>query len=433
MAGIPFFHRRLSERKIKREIQDTATEIIPDPILRKSVKIEQHKDTVYVRFHPAAAPLEFTFQPKERITVYTKTSTVGPGYHAFVIEFLVLLGEKLKQRWEYGYAGESMYQTNRDFSALQAEVARMLRYITKHMLKDLEGASSIMINCPIDYPRPVDVGFSVAPLGFFSKEWLIELSNAEGDDLNARCRDFLPWWDKDMNALFYRNFGLVLLWSEIAWHVPHSEEEVETYNLALYCFKKAQELDPQIEVPEKEISELEMLLQKRRFGDDTVKPREQGIGFARYLCTHYTMGHWSIELPGYYYTDYENKGRTKVFWFNDRTVRISSFDFSTKDNRALSNQEILDELEVAEKSENTENIEFTNQHLQGKAAISKASEADRKFWMLSGRVACGQGCNSLCVVTICYDNPDDKDWAVSTFKSVFLVVPDEKRAAGQKE
>jgi hypothetical protein len=418
-----YLRRNLSEKKIEQEIKNTATEIISDPALREAVKIELYKDTVYVRFHPAVTPLEFKFEPKERISFYTKTSTAGPGYHAFTIEFLDHLSEKLGKEWKYEYTGESMYQVNRDFSALQTEMATMLKNIMKHMLHNLEDASTILINYPIDYPKPVDAGFSVTPLGYFSKEWLTELSQADGEALNARCSEFLPWWNKEMDALFYRNFGLALLWSEIAWHVPHSEKEAETYYLALHCFKKARQLEPEIDIPEKEISEVETLLQKHLSGDDSIKPREEGIGFARLVCTHDTIGHWSIKLPGYYYTDYENEGKTMVFWFNDRTVRISSYDLSTKDNKALSNQEMLDEWEATEKKEDAERIDFTNQHLQGKASISRASEEGREFWVLSGCVTCGQGCNSLCIVTICYDNPEDKDWAVSTFKSFFRAVP----------
>ena len=45
-----------------------------------------------VTFHPAAEPVEFRLDEGEGLTASAKTSTVGPGYHAMLVELMETIG-----------------------------------------------------------------------------------------------------------------------------------------------------------------------------------------------------------------------------------------------------------------------------------------------------------------------------------------------------
>lgn len=53
----------------------------------------------------------------------------------------------------------------------------------------------------------------------------------------------------------------------------------------------------------------------------------------------------------------------------------------------------------------------------GDAQIWKLEDGGESNWQLQGNMK-AQG--RLCVITVCYENPLDKDWAVETWKSIFI-------------
>ncbi len=111
-----------------------------------------------------------------------------------------------------------------------------------------------------------------------------------------------------------------------------------------------------------------------------------------------------------------------MFWFKDRTIRISSLTVDDKDGRVASKEELLTGWDLNE-SEGEQITKFEKEHLAGKAVVRKTSEDGGEYWCLQGCMACGEGANRLAIVTICYDGPSDEGWARSTFESVFHPAP----------
>jgi len=64
--------------------------------------------------------------------------------------------------------------------------------------------------------------------------------------------------------------------------------------------------------------------------------------------------------------------------------------------------------------------EFTEPdwYTKGHIDIGLMEENEEKYWQLIGRIACGNGGNTLSIVTITSMDPNDKDWMVSTFNSI---------------
>jgi hypothetical protein len=103
-----------------------------------------------------------------------------------------------------------------------------------------------------------------------------------------------------------------------------------------------------------------------------------------------------------------------VWWFGDRTVRLSSLTVGDKPGSPAAGRNILPE-KTRERVEGHEVIDHDHGHIAGWAAIGPAEQDGDKFWQLQGTMACG---NSLCIVTVCYVNREDKDWAIDVFRSV---------------
>ena len=99
---------------------------------------------------------------------------------------------------------------------------------------------------------------------------------------------------------------------------------------------------------------------------------------------------------------------------NGRTVRATAM--------TVSGSRSADEL-LPRKPEHPEVTCSPLPHLKGKAGIALTHEDGEEYWMLQG---CMATFNALCVVSVCYDDPNDRQWAIETFKSVSHPPPQEQ-------
>ncbi len=407
---------------IFREIQSSIEQSIEEPLLRKAVRFHKDGNVLFVYLHPAGTPLEFYYSPEKKLTAYAKTSGAGPGFHAFVVELLKNIEGKCGFEWRWDVFSESKYYQIGDFSALQHDMAVLLKAISNHISKYEEGVTTFSLNWPINYPYPIEKCFTVYPKGKLSKEWFSALADANEQIVKTIAAEYYPWWDKELNARFWCNYGLVLCWFEIPWHVPNNDQEEQMYQLAIDCFKKAKEINPDIELPVQEIEELKNLINRAHAGDFDVVPKVDGIGFRQHLMKFKGTGAWTIEIPGYYYITEQDEGQTVVFWFADRAVHFSSLQIEPEKGKVFTKDDILDQYD-SDKSNDKEIIEFEKDYLKGRAEISLIEENDEKYLQLTGRMACGSGGNTLAIIIITSMNLKDKDWMVSTFKSVSYPEP----------
>ncbi|MHC4213173.1 MAG: hypothetical protein ACYSWP_07380 [Planctomycetota bacterium] len=411
-----FLRKTVSKETLFKQIQKAIKDIIDDPILDKALRFDRDQHSLIVQLHPAGGVLEFTWQPAGYIDFYTKTSIAGPGYHAFALELLESIGERCSLEWQWNEPDSLGRPINRDFETIKQQMAGIIQTIARSVNLDSQGVASRRINMHMEFPETKGGTFAISPSGPWPKSWWEELAKATDTELFTKAGEFFPWWNKDQDAVFWRNYGMVLLWCDVPWHVPIDEHERQMYRLAIDCFERAKSMNPQIEVPDAEIKELEQLLDK----DPQVyvePPRSKGIGFRRHVMGFRTFRAWTIDIPGYYYCREQDEGQTILFWFADKTVRFSSLTIECNDGRAASTQELLD-VQYGEKHLEVADIEFKKDHLLGRYCVDKTSQDGEGFWMLQGRVACGGGANTLAIITICFDQPQDREWAVSTLKTV---------------
>jgi len=373
-----------------------------------------HEHTLSLIPHPAGTPIEFTWKPDQTIEAWVKTSTAGPGYHHFMVELLNRLGEEMGLQWDWDGADESDYAVTWNYDRLQLEMAEFLQLMARHFLdRDAEGYSDMAVNMPLDGPRTKGEGFVVSPLGPLPGKWWLDVCEADENQLIQLAEEFYPWWDREQDAEFYKRAGLVLLWCEVPWHPPVDDRERKACQQALDCLLHAGTSDAAMELPKSEMRELRELL-TYDVNLPAPVPLSEGIGYRRRKMTWPVTGDWTVDLPGYYYQQLEDDGSNVVFWFNDRTVHVSSLSATRRDGRPAAPREMLPEKKP-EDIRGAEIVDLEKDHLAGWAAIRPAEQDGVQYWQLQGTMATG---NTMAIATVCYDDPDDKQWAIETFKSL---------------
>jgi hypothetical protein len=404
-ADIPasgLLRRRPSRDDVFRRIQGSIDTFIDDDLHRRFVSTHTQAHELTVNLHPASEPLFITWDPGHKIRADAKTSTAGPGYHDCVCRLLEHLESTCGLEWEI--SDETGYFETRSFGSLQNEMWRFLRFIGAQLeAADLRECSTIALNWPISTPQPVTDCKVISPSGYWTSDWWKRFAEAAEHERATFGEQFYPWWNQGTDATFWRGLGLHLLWNDVPWHPPIAGDERRTVETVFACFDHARKLDASLSLPESELEELRNLANA---SDEEIRaPRSTGIGFHRSLMRFDTTGDWSVSLPGYYFRDFENDGGTAVFWFGDRTVRVSSFNFEMKTPRTLEHL-VGDEGDI----EHAPNV-----HLKGRASIEWTQRDNESYWLLSGKLACN---NSICIVSICYEKAEDKQWAIDVFRSI---------------
>lgn len=384
-------------------------EALPDPIWRELVDVERDGPALAVSLHPAEEAVRFQVEG-DRLSVSARTNSAGPGYHAFLHDLLDRAGEACGLVWDPPEDLGSAAAAG-DIEALQDEAATWLKAVAERLGElTRKGYRALGVSLPegtslVDEPRVA------SPLGLWEPSWFEETAAAEGEALRRRAAEFFPWWREGMSAEVWARAGLTIAWVDLPWRAPRDDAETRRYQQARLCFARARTLDPEIALPPGLEDEVRAQLDAR--GKPLQPPAPEGVGFRRRLLRWELAGGWSIELPGYYTSAIERGGETKLIWFPGRTVRVSTFSMRVPDGSAPPAEHLLRKVGDDEGPVAT----FQRGHLRGQAVFLAEEEEDgQRFYTLQGEVAAP---GEVCVVTVSFSDPQDRDWAIQTWSSVF--------------
>lgn len=366
--------------------------------------VVQDQGRLFIGVHPAEEDMVFSVQDSY-LVCRAKTSSAGPGYHAFVVAFLEDLEKKCTLTWLWddekrGFGDETGYNKTRDFERLQDSMAHYFHALAEYLSTN---GTHQRLSLPVDF-RIESPAFAVSPMGPWERSFftcVVEDPTLTYQNVEA----FFPWWHKDMDALFWKNVGLVKMWTQIKWHPPFDANDATHKMLerTLKCFENARFLSKNdIVLPETEIEEMRFLLTRK----DCPIPEKNRIGFYRLNNRTPLMGNWSILLPGYFYETLEDE-TTLLFSHIDKTVR--SFTVKALENTSPA---LLDE---SEEDEILSVFTFEKSDCHGKASLIKAPASEGGYHILICHVT---ALGSFCTVIIAIDDEKDTDWAVETFKSI---------------
>lgn len=389
---------------------------------------------LYLELYPQAEPIEF-FADDGHIVVWAKTSTAGPGYHIFLIEFLEELGRRCGLAWIFDdeqreYADEAEYLPERDIETVHSWFARWLMLITDDLLmRDSTKGFRLSLSKNM---QPEAKEFACSPLGYWPRSYFEELSTKSGRDLVQHACAFFPWWNAELDADFWRNTGISMLWTDVRWHPPTDQAELDSIALPLSCFENATRIEPNIRLPEPEIAFLLQLLDYE--GDSPPVPSPNGIGFWRGLMAFSVTGHWIIEVPGYYYNDAENDRHTAVIWHCALTIRGSSMtlesrlsdrperDVYAKLAGFMADQP--DDEPTDDKSQPIETITLSKEGLTGLASLYEEGDGHEKSWCIQAIWEHQtEDLFELCILTIDLNGLGSKGQALQVINSIRFSPP----------
>lgn len=418
--GRGLLRRKPGHAELCHRLQDAVFQAVPDPLQHRLLRFQAYGEGLEVTFHPAAEPVDFRFTDGGRMTVSAKTSTVGPGYHAMLVELLDAIGPAAGIDWDWrdhgeGEGDETGYHEDQDFGALQEEMLAWLKGLADHLLQlDPDEMAQIALSMPIHYGLVTD-RFAHSQLGFWDREWFEALSVAEGDGAAGLAASFFPWWNHPADAAYWRDCGLAIAWTELSWTPPINAEERQRYELTAECFARARKLNPEIGLPLMEIEEIGELLAEE---NPDLLPRPEGIGYRRGPRRYTLGGGWSIELPGYFREHDDNEDAGAILLTHGRRgLRVTSYTVTPETPGSA-----LPEQMVREVEEERSGKGFCASHDEnGLLGWGNEFEAEHEdcwhFQAIVGKDGDGQG--ELCVLTFTYEDPaEGRDWALEAFRSI---------------
>jgi len=210
MNFIIYFHSENRKLKCKR--------------LRKTLKALEKKFNFLI--YPGENEYAIEFFPSALLYLQFKEGTVsgssalahlGPGFHNFLYEFLDVLGDNLGT--DFIFDDETGYQFHRDFESLR-------KLYDAEVLKTLEGclkSESSLLGWanPEWLPLPVP-GYLYTPTGSWRYDDLKRTLQNNSEDFLLK---YYIWPNPEKDAYFFRNLGLLLLWTEFVWVEPRFPEE----------------------------------------------------------------------------------------------------------------------------------------------------------------------------------------------------------------
>ncbi len=360
-----------------------------------------------VRLHPGAEDVEFTLDG-DRLLVSAKTSTLGPGYHAYLCELLHALESDLGARFASGSddeddeddsGDESGYFQSGDRAALEAETFAWLRGLLNIVAENMnDGSSGLMISMSTDTIFEFDDAIAT-PLGPRSQAWL----EAALRDPRAAI-DIFPWWSSGTGAEHAAGRALVRMWTEVRWREPVDDEELELLDSIDEDLRRAHELDPTLALPWAEWADILDWLERDDALAERVHQRAQGstarIGYRRRPVRTNLTGGWSIRIPGEMTTSFDDEGTWCAF-VPGRTVWMSSFTIVDRSNPTRSAAETLP---TKESGDTPLELPAPAEGYAHRATIGTTGDGDT---MVTVQVARPQ---RLALLTFVLDDADDLDW-----------------------
>ncbi|MFW6087059.1 MAG: hypothetical protein ACODAG_07640, partial [Myxococcota bacterium] len=389
---------RLGVEAVVRRVSDASFQLAAqygEPLLRWRTT-HLGDSTLSVCLVPHAQNVELQIG-KEGIVCSAKTSSVGPGYHALVVELLDGLSDALGVTWRADEEGgdDTGYFEHRDFATLQAEMARWL-YGLAGLLGEraARGRTGFVLDLPFD-DVPHLRTFAASVLGEWTREWFLSLQQTHGGALFERCAEFFPWWDRGLTVATLEKLALATCWVDVPWTAPRTRGERDAYQSAIACIERARASGGAAS-----LGAVEADLRRLIDADGEEEPADTGIGFRRRTMTRPLTGRWTIDLPGYFHGRLEHDGSERVYSFRDRTVRARSERFRP---RGESPETVLRRVSPVH---DPVPLPLAAEHLAGHFG-TEWSDAEHRFLMHASIVKADGACH----LTIGFARETEGEWA----------------------
>lgn len=384
------------------------------------------RPAVIVSLHPCAEDVEIAVPGPGRVSISAKTSTVGPGYHAFLCDLLHRLGGDLDVAWEApdeesGTGDETGYFHTGDRGALEGEFLRWLRGVARLVAdglgRDYEWMTiSMEIGHHYHHHGPL-----VTPMGPRDPRWLAEVAEDP-----ARGIDLFPWWSAGIGAPFYLGRAVARMWRDVRWRAPLADDEGRLLMDVHLDLARAYRLDATLDYPWREWHELMDLIEahfgyvERAGADVEAEVHRRAatgpaataplIGYRRRPVRIDLTDGWSIEVPGDMAEDWDEEG----LWIArdaGRAIFFKSYSLSRDDGSRPCAGDILDGLTLPD----GRRLDHRDEEVIGRAVLTAPDEDEDPAWQLIGHHVVDGG---LAACNIIFGDRDECEWAIATWRSL---------------
>lgn len=369
--------------------------------------------TLYVSLHPAAQDVEIAIDGASRLTVDANTSTAGPGFHIFLCEALHRLGQDLSIKW-MPQTEEYLDETGYFYSGNRSEVfQQMCDWIEGIANLFFDGSLDPGANAKIAMPMHIQYSWettgALTAMGPRDLAWLQH--TAQDGQMGS---DFFAWWEPNLDAQYFLRRALTRMWCDVRWRPHTTDAERRHLNEVADCLERAYKLDPLLDYPWAEWSEVLHLLDRRDehgVGGRELDPKR--IGYRRQDVRVEMPGRWWIQLPGSF-SDFEADDGASCSLDPPREIWFTGYAFTEPGEEALRSWK--NEATVVD----TELLVEKDGYFASAQIEKKLTEAGKEYFALQSSNICRSG---RCVCTIIFEDPSERSWAIETWKS--LQPPDE--------
>ncbi len=377
--------------------------------------------------HPAAPPVVLAADDAGRVVVTAQTDWVGPGYHTFVLRLLERLGANQSISWltadpeDAAVALDDPARIERP-AVERAHLVALRAALAHAQATRATGAGGLQVGLPASTRFTFDAALA-SPLGPRDDAWL-EAAVANP----SLAIDIRPWWQDATDGRYLLNRALVLLWSEVRWRVPATDDERRTVDEALRLLRRAYPLDPSLPFPWREWKELRDLrggaepmlaqIEERAARDDRDAPR---IGYRRQPVGIVHEG-WTIEVPG----SFAERRTDEEWWGGEAGRRITIAAITTDDGgRPMRPHDFLDRV-AADRAGDA--LQHADGAVVGRARLDTDASSGMSVGVLEGFSAVvGSGA----AIRVEFDDPADWQWAVDRWRALRPAEPAAVPAAGR--
>jgi hypothetical protein len=370
-----------------------------------------------IQLHPAARNLQLEAADGGRLTVMAATSPVGPGYHTYVRGLLHRMGDELSIDWapsgapddpDASYDATGFLDSGNRADAERGHLAWLHRALLDARGARERGTTGIHLETP---PGTLftSSGVLATVLGPRSEEWL---DRAIADPRVAA--DVWPWVADAMDARYLLGRALSLLWLDVRWRPPTTEEE-PLLDDVLALLRRGYPLDPGLPYPWVAWGELLALRDQTDPATHQLVERmipkaadAPPVGYRRAPVTILHHG-WALDVPGTF-----DEHRTDEEWSGGearRSVTIAATE-TGEGGRPMSADDFL--ARVAGHL-GDDALEHEDGPVRGRARLSTETSSGIEVATVEGYSAVpGRGA----VIRIVIEDPQDWKWALDTWRDL---------------
>jgi hypothetical protein len=376
-----------------------------------------------VSLHPGAEDVVLTLREDGGLDASAITSTAGPGYHAHVCEVLHALGAHFDVRWApedlHGETGdETGYFHTKNRPALEDAMARWLSALAGSVRAlRAEGREAIAFSLPAEHTY-LHEGAVSTPLGPRDDAWLAR-THADG----RAGFDVFPWAEPGAGAGYLLGRALVRMWRDVRWRRPGDEDEAETLAEITALLEAAHTVDPRRAYPWREWAELlsllgqdSLLATRAQLRAETAPPAPP-IGYRRGEVRARLSGGWSIDIPGSLAERWDDE-QTWCAWERGRTVWFTSLSVASQ--AAADADDTLAGLPPLE----GDVLQHRTRALVGQAAFGRGMTDGVELAQLRAYMAAP---GHAAVLTVCFEDEADRDFALALWRSLRFAPPHDAR------